>query len=418
MARRRSYAYPPVVYPPGYAVATAAVSFGVGVMMGAMFSGCCGHGGYGWGCGWGGNNTVVVNNNFNTRYGYNNIQGGNNINNIQGGNRNNVGNGNSWQHNPSHRGAVPYNNAGTAQRFGGTSKDGQRFDRGGQPRANDRSNDRGNDRGDDRGGSGNRDAGRDQSRGGQDRGGQGGQDRVGSRDVGSSKGRDSGLGGTESRQKTQAASDRGFSSSRSSGGGGGGGASTRSTSRSGGGGGGASRGAGRRSPALEEIHSHDPEIDSRDDRRCGDPDGADHGPQDVCVRGRGTEALVKAAAQGMDAIKAMFGPGSAEILRTGDRVEDRAVVERFRRLSAEKTKLEADPMNPDRVTLLIGTIEWPMAVPLVRKGGRWSFDIQGRQGGDSAARHRRSMSSTPSRSAAAMWRPSRHTPSRTGTATG
>src|ERR1051325_5783451 len=84
------YAYPPVVYPPppaGYVAATAAVSFGVGVMMGAMWSGCC-HGGYGWGASWGGNNNVVINNNFNTRYGYNNV------NNIQGGNRANVGNGN------------------------------------------------------------------------------------------------------------------------------------------------------------------------------------------------------------------------------------------------------------------------------------------------------------------------------------
>src|SRR5262249_51284036 len=58
------YAYPPVVYPPppstGAIVATAAVSFGVGVMMGAFWSGCCHGGGYGWGCGWGGNNTVVV----------------------------------------------------------------------------------------------------------------------------------------------------------------------------------------------------------------------------------------------------------------------------------------------------------------------------------------------------------------------
>ena len=69
------YAYPPMTYPPGYAVATAAVSFGVGVMMGAMWSGCCGGGGWGWGCGWGGggNNNIVVNNNFNTRYGYNNV---------------------------------------------------------------------------------------------------------------------------------------------------------------------------------------------------------------------------------------------------------------------------------------------------------------------------------------------------------
>ena len=55
------YAYPPVVYPPppsaGYVAATAAISFGVGVAMGAMWSGCC-HGGYGWGCGWGGGNGV------------------------------------------------------------------------------------------------------------------------------------------------------------------------------------------------------------------------------------------------------------------------------------------------------------------------------------------------------------------------
>ena len=49
------YAYPPIAYPTystGAMVTTAAVSFGVGVMMGAMWSGCC-HGGYGWGMGMG-----------------------------------------------------------------------------------------------------------------------------------------------------------------------------------------------------------------------------------------------------------------------------------------------------------------------------------------------------------------------------
>ena len=130
------YAYPPVVYPSaGYVAATAAVSFGLGVAMGAMWGGCCG-GGYGWGMGWG-NNNVTINNNFNSRY------SNNNINNIQGGNRTNVGNGNrngnSWQHNPSHRGAVPYGNRGTAQKFGGAARDNaggtQRSDnRGGQNR--------------------------------------------------------------------------------------------------------------------------------------------------------------------------------------------------------------------------------------------------------------------------------------------
>src|SRR3954447_2689267 len=88
------YAYPPVVYPStGAVVATAAISFGVGVAMGAFWSGCC-HGGYGWNAGWGGgNNNIVINNNFRNRYGYANVNGGNRTN-INGGNRTNVNGGN------------------------------------------------------------------------------------------------------------------------------------------------------------------------------------------------------------------------------------------------------------------------------------------------------------------------------------
>ena len=50
------YPYPPVYYPPppppGAYIATAAISFGVGMMVGAAW------GGGGWGCGWGGNNDI------------------------------------------------------------------------------------------------------------------------------------------------------------------------------------------------------------------------------------------------------------------------------------------------------------------------------------------------------------------------
>src|SRR6476659_571513 len=56
------YPYPPIVYPPppppGAYVATAAVAFGVGMMVGAAY-----HGGWGYHAGWGSNNTVVVNHN-------------------------------------------------------------------------------------------------------------------------------------------------------------------------------------------------------------------------------------------------------------------------------------------------------------------------------------------------------------------
>jgi hypothetical protein len=195
------YAYPPVVYPStGAVIATAAVSFGVGVMMGAMWSGCCG-GGYGWGCGWGGNNNITINNNFNSRY--------NNVN-VNGGNRNNINSGNSnWNHNPEHRRSVPYSNKETANRVGASD----RASAGRTDRSNARpsTNDRG----------GNRDTGASRDRGGQSQARSGGsQDRVGSRDVGGNKGSNSALGGGGPRAQTQAQSDRGFSSSRQSSGGG------------------------------------------------------------------------------------------------------------------------------------------------------------------------------------------------------
>jgi hypothetical protein len=128
------YPYPPIYYPTGYYAAGMAISFGVGVMMGAFWSG-----GWGWGCGWGGHNDITINrnNNFNRNT------------NIGGGNRNNVGGGNRptnqpargtgnrpstqpvrgsgggsdrWQHNPEHRGGAPYRDRTTADRFGGTTR--------------------------------------------------------------------------------------------------------------------------------------------------------------------------------------------------------------------------------------------------------------------------------------------------------
>ncbi len=234
------YAYPPVVYPStGAMITTAAISFGVGVAMGAFWSGCC-HGGYGWNTGWhGGNNNITINNNFQNRYGYANVNGGNRTN-INGGNRVAAGNGNSWQHNPSHRKSVPYDNPNTARQFGGTSRDSAgRTDRGGQARSTQA--DRGLDRGSQ---GGNRDSGRGDRAQPSARSGGGSQDRVGDRSIGSDSGRGSAFGGAGSRSQTTAASDRGFSSSRESGGGAGGGsrsAGSRSSGRSSGGGGGRRR---------------------------------------------------------------------------------------------------------------------------------------------------------------------------------
>jgi hypothetical protein len=106
------YPYPPIYYPPpGYYAAGVAISFGVGMMVGAAWGG-----GWGWGCGWGGHNNIVINNNNNfvSHYNRQNINRGGNAN-IGSGNR-------TWQHNPQHRGAAPYSDRATANRFGGTAR--------------------------------------------------------------------------------------------------------------------------------------------------------------------------------------------------------------------------------------------------------------------------------------------------------
>ena len=231
------YPYPPVYYPPpppsGWAVAGGmALSFGVGVAMGAMWSG-----GWGYNCGWhGGNNDITINNNnsFNRNVNRNT--------NVNAGNRT----GNSWQHNPQHRGGTPYSNRATANKYGGTARGDSMASRqanarqnqsqlGNRQQAGDRSN---QDRGRQQGGGadrGNADRG-NADRGNADRGGRqqggigdsggrggGGGDRVGDRSVSAGSGgsrsgafSDSSRGGSGAR----ASSSRGASSMGSRGGGG------------------------------------------------------------------------------------------------------------------------------------------------------------------------------------------------------
>jgi hypothetical protein len=145
------YPYPPISYPPpGYYAAGMAISFGVGVAMGAFWSG-----GAGWGCGWGGNNNVYINQNNN----FVNNSNRQNINNVNRGNRASTqparGN-SSWQHNPQHRGGAPYSDRSTADRFGGTTRGDSMSNR----QANARQNQaRQQPAGGDRGGTGNRQPG-------------------------------------------------------------------------------------------------------------------------------------------------------------------------------------------------------------------------------------------------------------------
>ena len=225
-----AYPYPPIAYPPpGYYAAGMAISFGVGMAIGAAWGG-------GWCCnsGWGGNNNININNN-NTFVNNSNRQ--NNISNRSG---NRTGN-NSWQHNSQHRGGTPYANKATANKYGGTARgdsignrqanarqyQGQLGDRGQRGQAG--STDRG---GRQQSGPGNR--GSDGANGLGANRGNGGGDRVGNRSVSRDSGASSKSGGAfgggsrgTSGSGARASSSRGASSMGARGGGGRGGGRRR-----------------------------------------------------------------------------------------------------------------------------------------------------------------------------------------------
>jgi hypothetical protein len=108
------YPYPAVAYPTGGVLAASAISFGVGVAVGAIFNGCCGGGwGWGWGANWGPHASLYVNNNFFNHNSNAFVNRGNWGNAYRGGGRA------GWNHNPRYRSAVPYANRSVANRYNG-----------------------------------------------------------------------------------------------------------------------------------------------------------------------------------------------------------------------------------------------------------------------------------------------------------
>jgi len=209
------YPYPPIYYPPPPPPGAYFMTFAVGVAWGAAIWGgsCCG-------CGWGHSNNNVninVNNNFNRNT------------NINSGNR---GGNNNWNHNPQHRGAAPYSNKATANKYGGQAK-GQAPSAsnraGSSPSASNRSG--GSPSASNRAGSSpsasNRAGGTGAGPSASNRGGSGGADRIGNQSIpkSSSSSKAGGYGGGSggyNGASARSSSSRGSSSMGGSRGGGGG----------------------------------------------------------------------------------------------------------------------------------------------------------------------------------------------------
>ena len=69
---------------------------------------------------------------------------------------------------------------------------------------------------------------------------------------------------------------------------------------------------------------------------------------------------------------AIFGPAGKEVISSGDEVADKAARERFVKSYEALNKLEKE--TDKKVTLVVGTHDWPFPVPIVKKGETWVFD--------------------------------------------
>jgi hypothetical protein len=102
-------------------------------------------------------------------------------------------------------------------------------------------------------------------------------------------------------------------------------------------------------------------------------------PQSFPTPDDAAKALLEAARRDdRNQIIAIFGSHNAELLSSGDDVEDKNNRSGFVTLAQEKMVVEKT--NEDRAIVHAGNTDWPFPIPLVKKGNVWQFDAgQGRQ---------------------------------------
>jgi Protein of unknown function (DUF2950) len=89
------------------------------------------------------------------------------------------------------------------------------------------------------------------------------------------------------------------------------------------------------------------------------------------------DALIQAAeSYDVAALKAIFGPKGEDLVSSEDSVLDKNNATAFAERARKRNEVTIDPKNSNRAYLSIGDSEWPLPIPLVRKGGKWYFDTQ------------------------------------------
>jgi len=102
-------------------------------------------------------------------------------------------------------------------------------------------------------------------------------------------------------------------------------------------------------------------------------------PQSFATPDAAADAVIAALkARDPQALLAVFGPESSDVIFTGDEAEDREdwrgfldSYEAMHRIAVEKTEAG------ERATIYIGRDQWPFPIEIVAADGQWRFDADG-----------------------------------------
>jgi hypothetical protein len=86
------------------------------------------------------------------------------------------------------------------------------------------------------------------------------------------------------------------------------------------------------------------------------------------------DALVKAARSGdSKSVVSILGPGSQELVSSGDPVEDANVRQEYLAAYDAGHRIISESGKPS--VLVIGPNDWPFPIPMVQRDGQWIFDV-------------------------------------------
>lgn len=98
-------------------------------------------------------------------------------------------------------------------------------------------------------------------------------------------------------------------------------------------------------------------------------------PERFATPEQAADALIDAADRfDVAAIGRIFGRGQEDVVLSGEAGRDRERAAAFAARAHEKREISTNPLSPGRAFLVVGAEDWPFPVPIVKRGGQWSFD--------------------------------------------